>query len=58
MRAWHLISAVPLVAALARFGVLARRGDTRPVEDLITRDRLMAAAELAWLVAFAIGLQH
>ena len=58
MRTWHLISAVPLVAALARFGVLARRGDTRPIEDLITRDRLMAAAELAWLVAFAIGLQQ
>jgi len=58
MRAWHLISAVPLVAALARFGVLARRGDTRPVEDLITRDRLMAAAELAWLVTFAIGLHQ
>ena len=56
MRTWHLISAVPLVAALARFGVLARRGDTRPIEDLITRDRLMAAAELAWLVTFAIGL--
>jgi decaprenyl-phosphate phosphoribosyltransferase len=58
MRAWHLISAVPLVAALARFGVLARRGGTRPIEDLITRDRLMAAAELAWLVAFAIGLRQ
>lgn len=58
MRTWHLISAVPLVAALARFSVLARRGDTRPIEDLITRDRLMAAAELAWLVAFAIGLQQ
>jgi len=56
MRTWHLISAVPLVAALARFGVLAGRGDTRPIEDLITRDRLMAAAELAWLVTFAIGL--
>ena len=58
MRTWHLISAVPLVAALARFGALARRGGTRPVEDLITRDRLMVAAELAWLVAFAIGLQQ
>ena len=58
MRAWYLISAVPLVAALARFGALARRGDTRPIEDLITRDRLMAAAELAWLVAFAIGLRQ
>lgn len=58
LRTWHLISAVPLVAALARFGVLARRGDTRPIEDLITRDRLMAVAELAWLVAFAIGLQQ
>jgi len=49
---------VPLIAALARFSVLARRGGTRPVEDLITRERLMAAAELAWLVAFAIGLRQ
>jgi decaprenyl-phosphate phosphoribosyltransferase len=54
--AWHLASIVPLAAALARFDWLSGHAGGRPVEDLIIRDRLMAAAELTWLAMFAAGL--
>ncbi|HYB14162.1 MAG TPA: decaprenyl-phosphate phosphoribosyltransferase [Streptosporangiaceae bacterium] len=47
--AWHLASALPLAAALIRFGVLTSRCTSAPVEDLLT-------CELAWLTLFAAGL--
>ena len=53
---WHLASALPLAAALARFGVLTARRTVRPVEDLITRDAIMLCCEAAWLVLFCVGL--
>ena len=53
---WHLLSAVPLAAALVRFGVLTARRTTAPVEDLLTRDGLMLACEVTWLALFVIGL--
>ena len=56
MRAWHLASAIPLVAALLRFDWLTGRAGNRPVEDMIARDRLMACAEAGWLLLFAVGL--
>jgi decaprenyl-phosphate phosphoribosyltransferase len=56
LRGWHLASAVPLAAALARFDRLTARPTTRPVEDLLTRDAAMAGFELAWLLSFAAGL--
>ncbi|HEY0938189.1 MAG TPA: decaprenyl-phosphate phosphoribosyltransferase [Trebonia sp.] len=53
---WHLASALPLAAALIRFGVLTARRTVRPVEDLITRDVVMLCCEAAWLVLFCVGL--
>jgi decaprenyl-phosphate phosphoribosyltransferase len=55
-RPWHLASALPLTAALVRFGVLAARRTVRPVEDLITRDAVMLCCEAAWLILFCVGL--
>jgi decaprenyl-phosphate phosphoribosyltransferase len=55
-RSWHLVSALPLVAALARFGVLTGRRTTAPVEDLLTRDGPMLACEACWLALFVAGL--
>jgi decaprenyl-phosphate phosphoribosyltransferase len=55
-RGWHLASAVPLAAALVRFGVLTARRSVRPVEDLITRDPIMLSCEVAWLALFCAGL--
>jgi decaprenyl-phosphate phosphoribosyltransferase len=56
IRGWHLVSALPLAAALIRFGWLTARAGGRPVEDLIARDPLMVTFELGWLVTFAAGL--
>jgi decaprenyl-phosphate phosphoribosyltransferase len=56
LRGWHLVSAVPLTAALIRFGGLTGGPTTRPVEDLLTRDAPMAVAELLWLLTFGVGL--
>jgi decaprenyl-phosphate phosphoribosyltransferase len=56
MRWWHLASAVPLAAALARFDRLTARASSKPVEDLIARDGLMVCFELAWLAMFGAGL--
>jgi len=55
-RPWHLASALPLAAALVRFGVLTARRTVRPVEDLITRDVVMLCCEAAWLILFSVGL--
>jgi decaprenyl-phosphate phosphoribosyltransferase len=54
---WHLISAVPLAAALIRFGMLTKRHTAAPVEDLLTRNGLMLTCELTWLALFVTGLQ-
>ena len=55
-RAWHLASALPLTAALLRFSRLSAGAASRPVEDLITRDPVMACCEVGWLLMFAVGL--
>jgi decaprenyl-phosphate phosphoribosyltransferase len=54
---WHLLSTVPLAAALVRFAMLTARHSTAPVEDLLSRDGLMLTCELTWLALFVIGLQ-
>ena len=55
-RPWHLLSALPLAAALVRFGVLTARQTVRPVEDLIMRDSIMLWFEVVWLALFCAGL--
>ena len=55
-RTWHLASALPLAAALARFAFLTGRRTSAPVEDLLMRDGLMLACELSWLALFVAGL--
>jgi decaprenyl-phosphate phosphoribosyltransferase len=53
VRDWHFASAVPLTLALLRFAQLTGRRTVRPVEDILTRDGLMLACEVAWLSLFA-----
>ncbi|HUY47267.1 MAG TPA: decaprenyl-phosphate phosphoribosyltransferase [Streptosporangiaceae bacterium] len=55
-RTLHLVSALPLAAALLRFDWLTAHEPGKPVEDLISRDRLMIGCELAWLGLFVGGL--
>ena len=54
---WHLISALPLAAALVQFSILTARHTSAPVEDLLTRNGLMLTCELTWLALFVTGLQ-
>jgi decaprenyl-phosphate phosphoribosyltransferase len=56
-RMWHLLSAIPLAAALVQFGLLTARRTAAPVEDLLTRNGLMLTFELTWLALFVTGLQ-
>jgi decaprenyl-phosphate phosphoribosyltransferase len=55
-RTLHLLSIVPLAAALLRFDWLTAHRPAKPVEDLIARDTLMIVCELSWLALFAGGL--
>jgi decaprenyl-phosphate phosphoribosyltransferase len=55
-RPWHLASALPLAAALVRFGYLTGRRTVAPVEDMLTRDGPMLACEACWLALFVAGL--
>jgi decaprenyl-phosphate phosphoribosyltransferase len=55
-RPWHLASALPLAAALIRFGFLTGRRTSAPVEDMLTRDVPMLACEVTWLALFVAGL--
>ena len=55
-RILHLLSILPLAAALLRFDWLTAYQPATPVEDLIARDRLMIVCELSWLALFAGGL--
>jgi decaprenyl-phosphate phosphoribosyltransferase len=57
-RIWHLVSAVPLAAALVRFGFLTGRRTSAPVEDLLTRDVVMLMCEASWLALFVAGLSQ
>ena len=52
IRYWHIASALPLALALVRFAMLTGRRTVRPMEDMITRDGLMLACEVAWLALF------
>ncbi len=54
---WHLVSTIPLAAALVQFALLTARHTAAPVEDLITRNGVMLTCELSWLALFVIGLQ-
>jgi decaprenyl-phosphate phosphoribosyltransferase len=54
---WHLLSAIPLAAALVRFALLTARHTAAPVEDLLIRNGLMLTCELTWLALFVTGLQ-
>ncbi|HUJ05726.1 MAG TPA: decaprenyl-phosphate phosphoribosyltransferase [Streptosporangiaceae bacterium] len=55
-RPWRLASAAALTLALVGFDRLAADRTTKPVEDLLARDRVMISCELAWLGLFAAGL--
>lgn len=53
----HLVTAIPLAAALTRFDWLTGRAAMTRVEDLITRDGPMLGCEFLWLLLFIAGMR-
>jgi decaprenyl-phosphate phosphoribosyltransferase len=54
---WRPLTIVPFAAALVRYRGLLLRGDGEAPEELLLRDRWLAAAGIVWLVVFALGVQ-
>jgi decaprenyl-phosphate phosphoribosyltransferase len=52
VRAWHLVSALPLLLALVRFDRLTSARAVTRVEDLLVNDTMMVTAELLWVLSF------
>jgi decaprenyl-phosphate phosphoribosyltransferase len=53
---WRLLTTVPFVAALGRYGWLLRTGDGEAPEDMVLHDRPLAMISLCWLVLFALSV--
>jgi len=52
---WALVSIIPFVLAILRFGVDVDAGRTQAPEHAVTHDRVLLVLGLAWLVVFAAG---
>ncbi len=52
---WTLLSIIPFVLAVMRYGVDLDAGRTEAPEEVVLRDRALLALGLAWLVLFAAG---
>jgi len=53
---WHVLSIVPFVAWLARYGVLLGEGDGESPEETIAHDRVLLALSAVWVVLFLSGV--
>jgi decaprenyl-phosphate phosphoribosyltransferase len=53
---WRLLTIVPFVTCLARYGMLLRSGRVEAPEDLLARDRPLLLGAASWLVLFALGV--
>lgn len=52
---WALLSIIPFVLAVLRFGVDLDAGRTQAPEDVVLRDPVLLVLGLAWAVLFAAG---
>jgi decaprenyl-phosphate phosphoribosyltransferase len=53
---WRVVTIVPFVAALGRYGMLVRGGEGETPEDLLLGDRPLQLAAAAWLLSFALAV--
>jgi decaprenyl-phosphate phosphoribosyltransferase len=53
---WRLLTIVPFVACLLRYGRVIAGGEGEAPEDVLYRDRAFQLVGLAWLVLFALGV--
>jgi decaprenyl-phosphate phosphoribosyltransferase len=54
--AWRIMTIIPFVAALGRYGELLASGGGETPEDLVLRDRPLLLLSLAWLILFALSV--
>ncbi len=53
---WRPLTVVPFAVCLIRYGRVVRNGGGEAPEEVLMSDRILAAAGLAWLVLFALGV--
>ncbi len=53
---WRLLTVIPFVACLLRYGALVRSGAGEAPEEMLLSDRLLAIGGIVWLVLFALGV--
>jgi decaprenyl-phosphate phosphoribosyltransferase len=51
---WRVLTAIPFVVSIARYGMLVLHGDGEAPEDAIVSDRLLGAGGVAWLILFTL----
>ncbi|QHC25815.1 decaprenyl-phosphate phosphoribosyltransferase [Streptomyces sp. GS7] len=55
---WRQLSMVPFLLAVLRYAVFADRGTADAPEDVLLRDRALAAIGLGWLAVYAMAVAH
>ncbi|WP_043265753.1 decaprenyl-phosphate phosphoribosyltransferase [Streptomyces sp. CT34] len=55
---WRQLSMVPFLLAVLRYAVFADRGTAGAPEDVLLRDRALAAIGLGWLAVYAMAVAH
>jgi decaprenyl-phosphate phosphoribosyltransferase len=53
---WRLLTIIPFAVCLMRYGRVVRAGRGEAPEEVLTSDRILAAAGVLWLVLFALGV--
>ncbi len=53
---WRLLTVVPFIVCLLRYGALIRAGRSEAPEEILLSDRTLAISAIAWLVLFALGV--
>ncbi len=53
---WRMLTLIPVVVAIGRYGALVRAGHGEAPEDLVLGDRVLALAGVLWVALFALGV--
>ena len=53
---WRLLTVVPFIVCLLRYGALIRAGRSEAPEEILLSDPTLAISAIAWLVLFALGV--
>jgi decaprenyl-phosphate phosphoribosyltransferase len=53
---WRPLTVIPFVVCLLRYGALVQTGVGEAPEEIVTADRVIAAAGVVWLLLFIMGV--